>query len=53
MTVMLSNDPSPLTLVMDYACKNCLKLPLLSRYYLDKECLPQDPLFKQELKIMC
>jgi len=52
MTVMLSNDPPPLTSAMDYACKNCLKLPLVSRHFLDKECLPQDPFFKQELKIM-
>lgn len=49
---MLSNDPSPLTSGLDCACKNCLKLPFLSRYYLDKECLPLDPLFKEELKIM-
>lgn len=49
---MLSNDPSPLTSVMDCTCKNCLKLLFLSRYYLDKERLPLDPLFKQELKIM-
>lgn len=49
---MLSNDPSSLTSVMDCACKNCLKLPFLSRYYLGKECLPPDLLFKQELKIM-
>lgn len=49
---MLFNYPSSLTSVMDLACKNCLKLPFVSRYYLEKECLPPDPLLKQELKIM-
>lgn len=47
---MLFNHPSSLTSVMDRTCKNWLKLPFISRYYLQKECLPPDPLFKQELK---
>lgn len=49
---MLSNHPSPLTSVMDYACKKLLKTSITIKVLPGQRMLPQDPLFKQELKIM-
>lgn len=50
MTVMSSNNPSPMTLAMDYACKKCKKTSITIKAFPGQRMSVTRPLLQARVK---